>query len=179
MSNSISGFSHFRFKTSIYERVINAFQKCSIFARFLNIFKGSPDQSHFIFELNVGQRRIRHTTTLNLNLQSISSWSRNSSFYFRVVVCRIRLFPTSISKIKWLGSELPLRTLWLVIRKFDFFFGICSCVQISGNCDNFWGFLAWKLIEFMEPLNPCTSLNLFIWLWKYSEMGKIKRMAPN
>ena len=37
------------------------------------IFKGSPDQSHFIFELNVGQRRIRHTTTLNLNLQSISN----------------------------------------------------------------------------------------------------------
>ena len=29
--------------------------------------KGSPDQSHFIFEINVGKRRIRHRTTLNLN----------------------------------------------------------------------------------------------------------------
>ena len=30
-------------------------------------FKGSPDSSHFIFEVNVGKRRIRHRTTLNLN----------------------------------------------------------------------------------------------------------------
>ena len=29
--------------------------------------KGSSDQSHFIFEINVGKSRIRHTTTLNLN----------------------------------------------------------------------------------------------------------------
>ena len=29
--------------------------------------KGSPDQSHFIFEINVGESRIRHRTTLNLN----------------------------------------------------------------------------------------------------------------
>ena len=29
-------------------------------------------------------------------------------FKFRVVLCRIRLFPTLISKIKWLWSELPL-----------------------------------------------------------------------
>ena len=31
------------------------------------IFKGSPDQSHFIFEINVGKGRIRHRTTLKLN----------------------------------------------------------------------------------------------------------------
>ena len=30
-------------------------------------FKGSPDRSHFIFEINVGKSRIRHRTTLNLN----------------------------------------------------------------------------------------------------------------
>ena len=30
-------------------------------------FKGSPDQSHFIFEINVGKSRIRHRTTLNWN----------------------------------------------------------------------------------------------------------------
>ena len=33
----------------------------------LNLFKDSPDPSHLIFEINVGKRRIRHITTLNLN----------------------------------------------------------------------------------------------------------------
>ena len=31
-------------------------------------FKGSSDPSHFIFEINVGRRRIRYRATLNLNL---------------------------------------------------------------------------------------------------------------
>ena len=30
-------------------------------------FKGCSDQSHFIFEINVGESRIRHRTTLKLN----------------------------------------------------------------------------------------------------------------
>ena len=30
-------------------------------------FKGSSDPRHFIFEINVGKKRIRHRTTLNLN----------------------------------------------------------------------------------------------------------------
>ena len=30
-------------------------------------FNGSSDQTHFIFEINVGKRRIRHTPTLKLN----------------------------------------------------------------------------------------------------------------
>ena len=32
-----------------------------------SVFKGSPDPSHFIFEIKVGKSRIRHRTTLNLN----------------------------------------------------------------------------------------------------------------
>ena len=32
-------------------------------------FKGSPDPSHFIFEINIGKGRIRHRTTLKLNFQ--------------------------------------------------------------------------------------------------------------
>ena len=32
-----------------------------------SVVKGSPDPSHFIFEINPGKRRIRHRTTLNLN----------------------------------------------------------------------------------------------------------------
>ena len=35
-----------------------------------------------------------------------------ASFKFRVVLCRIRLFPTLISKIKWPGCELPLGCLY-------------------------------------------------------------------
>ena len=31
------------------------------------LFKGSSDPSHFIFEINVGTRQIRHITTLKLN----------------------------------------------------------------------------------------------------------------
>ena len=73
-------------------------------------FKGSQDRSHFIFETNVGKRRIRHRTTLNLKFQSILRRSRNSSLNSRVVVCRIRLFPTLISKIKWLASGLHLNS---------------------------------------------------------------------
>ena len=34
-----------------------------------------------------------------------------ASFKVKVVLCRIRLFPTSISKIKWLGFELSLKGL--------------------------------------------------------------------
>ena len=82
-------------------------------SRYLTL-KGSPDPSHYIFEISVGKRRIRHRTTLNLNLQAILSWCGNSPFNFRFVICRIRLFPTLISKIKWLWSTLPL-TLFLEI----------------------------------------------------------------
>ena len=32
-----------------------------------SLVKGSLDPSHFIFEINVGKSRIRHTTTLQLN----------------------------------------------------------------------------------------------------------------
>ena len=33
--------------------------------------KGSSEQSHFIFEINVGKSRIRHRTTIKLNDESI------------------------------------------------------------------------------------------------------------
>ena len=67
-------------------------------------FKGSSDPN-FIFEINFGKRRIRHRTTLNLN---DAIFNRIEYLNFGVVLCRIRLFPTLISKIKWFRSELPL-----------------------------------------------------------------------
>ena len=69
------------------------------------------DPSHFIFEINVGKSRIRHTTTLKLNDEFLDRLNIDWRFKFRVVICRIRLFPTLISKIKWLLSELPLRII--------------------------------------------------------------------
>ena len=39
----------------------------------IHFIKGSSGTSHFIFQVNVGKRRIRHRMTLNLNLQSILS----------------------------------------------------------------------------------------------------------
>ena len=75
---------------------------------FWGFFSQNDNLDHFIFEINVGRGRIRHKTTLNLNLQTIFSLSRNSSFNFRVVLCRIRLFATLISKINGLGIDFPL-----------------------------------------------------------------------
>ena len=47
------------------------FREISISSHFDNgqwdRFKGSSDASQFIFEINVGKRRIRYGTTLNLN----------------------------------------------------------------------------------------------------------------
>ena len=39
-----------------------------------SLFKGSSDQSHFIFEINVGKSRIRHRQTLNLIASSSISF---------------------------------------------------------------------------------------------------------
>ena len=72
----------------------------------MTVIKGSSDPSHFIFEINVGKSRIRHTTTLKLNNE-----------------CRIRLVPTLISKIKWLVPELPLMCqFWSLFFTVEWFF---------------------------------------------------------
>ena len=70
--------------------------------------KGSPYPSHFIFDTNVGNNRIRHRTTLKLNDEFLDRLQIDWKFQFRIVICRIRLFPTLISIIKWLESEQPL-----------------------------------------------------------------------
>ena len=60
-----------------------------------NLIKDSSDPSHFIFEINLGNRRIRHATALKLNEEFISRLEM-TSFKFRVILCRIRLFSTLI-----------------------------------------------------------------------------------
>ena len=64
--------------------------------------KGSSDASHFIFEINVGKSRIRHTTTLKLSNEFLD----RLKIEFRVVLCRIRFFPRLISK-NGLGLDYP------------------------------------------------------------------------
>ena len=75
----------------------------------LVIFKGSSDPSHFLFEINVGKRRIRHRTTVNSN-EIIFNRYGNSAFNFRVVICRIRPFPTLTWKneMAWVWSPKSL-----------------------------------------------------------------------
>ena len=70
--------------------------------------KGSSYPIDVIFEFDVGKSRIRYTTPLKLNDEFLDRLKIDWKFKFRVVLCRIRLFPTLVSKIKWLGSELPL-----------------------------------------------------------------------
>ena len=52
-----------------YRTNIGSISSMSFLERGLK-FKGT-NQRHFIFEINVGKSRIRHRTTLNLNLQPI------------------------------------------------------------------------------------------------------------
>ena len=62
-----------------------------------------------MFEINVGKSRIRHKNDsefeFSIDFESIEKFI----IQFQCRVYRIRLFPTLISKIKWLWSELPLR----------------------------------------------------------------------
>ena len=52
------------------------------------------------------------STTLKLNDEFLGRLKIDSRFKFRVVTCRISSLPTLISKIKWLGFELPLNEGW-------------------------------------------------------------------
>ena len=76
----------------------------------INEIKGSLDLIYLIFEINVGNGRIRLTTILKSSDECLDRLKINSRFIFRVVICRIRPFPTLISQ-KRLGSELSLNLL--------------------------------------------------------------------
>ena len=62
------------------------------------------------------------------DIERLWNWIRTStqnrlkikSLKFRVVLCRIRLFPTMISKIKWLECELPLTRTSIISDLFTF-----------------------------------------------------------
>ena len=83
--------------------IASAFESLSYYFTLVGWFKGSSDPSHFIIEINLGKRPILHRTTLKLNLKLTRNRLKMASFTFRVVLCRIRLFPKLISKMKWLN----------------------------------------------------------------------------
>ena len=70
-----------------------------------SILRAVQTQAILFLEINVGNGRIRHTTTLKLNDEYLDPLKIIKRFKFRVVICRIRLFPTSNSKIKLLGYD--------------------------------------------------------------------------
>ena len=76
----------------------------------INEIKGSLDLIYLIFEINVGNGRIRQTTTLNSSDECLDRLKINSRFIFRVVIYRM---PPSASLIshKRLASELSLNLL--------------------------------------------------------------------
>ena len=86
----LKNFSSIQKLTKISDlRVVK--NKESLFLKSLSERVGSDLQRHWNWISTSTQNRLKMT-----------------SFKFIVVVCRIRLFPTLILKIKWLGSALPL-----------------------------------------------------------------------
>ena len=65
------------------------------------IFKGCPDSSHFIFEIDVGKKRIRHRTTLNSNDAILSRFWADPKIHY------------SISESLYVGSD----TFWHWFQK--------------------------------------------------------------
>ena len=51
-----------------------------VWRNFLIDIKGSPDPNYFIFEINVGNGRIRHRMTPNLNEVNFQNWFKMMSF---------------------------------------------------------------------------------------------------
>ena len=55
-------------RTLLVSRILDLFQVIHLKMESISKFvKGSSDQSHFIFEINVGKGRIRHGTTLKFD----------------------------------------------------------------------------------------------------------------
>ena len=115
----------------------------------LTNFKGSSDPSHFIFEINIGRSRI--------------------------VLCRIRWFPTWTLKIKWVGSELFFKTEFLPEKRPD------------SLGPNFWS-NSWSdyLVQMMirthifrktrpnGPSETLSSMQLQVMLFKLSYFSKLE-----
>ena len=99
------GFRHFSFDQMRTDGLLWLLYVDKIY-----ICKGSSDPSHFIFEINVGKRLIRHATTLKLNDKVLKrlkidwNWPHSNSESFYVESASFRLW---FQKMKWFGSGLP------------------------------------------------------------------------
>ena len=70
--------------------------------------KGSPDQSHFMSEINVGKRRIRQRTDPKLNDLIFTRFWVDQEIQFQSRSMSNPPISDIDFKINWLGSELPL-----------------------------------------------------------------------
>ena len=89
---------------------------CEFDSRFLRVVQ---TQAILFFKSMSEGNGSDNITTMNLIIQSIFSRSRNSSFNFRVVVCRIRYLPTLLSSDP-LSSDIDLKTkrlkVWATLK---------------------------------------------------------------
>ena len=81
-------------------------------------FKGSVGSSHFIFEINVGKKRIRHRTTLKLNFQIDPKSTEDQVLKIQ---SRAKSDPPlsdidSKNKMAWVWTTLKLKTIYKTMK---------------------------------------------------------------
>ena len=80
------------------------------------------------------------------------------SFKFIVVLCRIRPFPTLISKIKWLGSELPLSGFYVSLSQLIEVILILMAYKPDGTRQTEALFIISRTIIAFNPLGSVSSV---------------------
>ena len=112
------------------------------------LFKGSCDPIHFIFEINEGPDPTCNDCEIQWrNFRSTQNWLEMNSSEFWLVLCRIRLFPTLISKIRWLESGLPLKLLH------------------QHNCElekDYWISQNWRIIQTLQKFVSLLDIDLIL-----------------
>ena len=127
-----------------------------------SFLKDSPDQSHFIFGINVGKRRNRHITTLKLNLQSIFIRSRNSSLNFNCMS-----YP-SLSDIDFKNKMAWVWTTLKFFLKVLFCFQSQKATKICGNME--FG----PNIQLLQNVNSYRNIKKRKLIWPGVKSGRPK-----
>ena len=122
--------------------------------------KGSPNQSHTIFDGKVGsdiERLWIWLTSSSIDFESIKK------FNFRVVLCRIRRFPTLVGKIKWLEHGLPFKndSSWEETLKFT------HCDGRSTLLCNVYNFYEWLRFYVSFELHYYINIRYIYYMFYY------------
>ena len=108
--------------------------------------KGSSDPSHFIFEINVGKGRIRHTTTLNLHKVIFNRFGVDLEIQFQ---SRCMSDPTLSdidfrNKMAWVWTTLNLNEIF---HRKSHLTGNTAGLW-SREMSNFWNHRKWVIMTF-------------------------------